>query len=88
MKLKDGFVLGEIAGEYVVLPSGDELDLNTMTTLNATGKFLWELLEVETTPEKLVDAVLATYDISRQEAADHVAAFLDKLREYEFLEEK
>ena len=88
MKLKDGFVLGEIAGEYVVLPSGDELDLNTMTTLNATGKFLWELLEVETTPEKMVDAGLATYDISRQEAAGHVAAFLDKLREYEFLEEK
>lgn len=88
MKLKDGFVLGEIAGEYVVLPSGDELDLNTMTTLNATGKFLWELLEVETTPEKMVDAVLATYDISRQEAAGHVSAFLDKLREYEFLEEK
>ena len=85
MKLKDGFVLGEIAGEYVVLPSGDELDLNTMTTLNATGKFLWELLEEETTPEKMVDAVLAQYEISREEAAGHVDAFLQKLKEYDFL---
>ena len=51
MKLKDGFILGEIAGECVVLPSGNNLDLSKMTTLNATGKFIWERLEKETTED-------------------------------------
>lgn len=87
MKLKDGFILGNIAGEHVVLPSGDHLDLSIMTTLNDTGKFIWEQLENETTEEKIVDAILAEYDISREDASVHVAAFVDKLRSYNFLEE-
>ena len=87
MKLKDGFVLGNIAGEHVVLPSGDNLDLSTMTTLNDTGKFIWEQLEKETTVEQIVDAILGEYDISREEAYKHVTAFVKKLRSYDFLEE-
>ena len=45
MILKEGFLLREIAGEIVVLPTGNDLDLNMMITLNETGKFLWERLE-------------------------------------------
>ena len=45
MKLKDGFILRSVAGETVVVPTGDDLDLNMMITLNETGKFLWEHLE-------------------------------------------
>lgn len=85
MKLKDGFVLGEIAGEHVVLPSGDELDLNVMMTLNETGKFLWELLETETTEERLVEALLAEYDVSREDANAHVAEFVLKLKNLSFI---
>ena len=87
MKLKDGFVLGNIAGEHVVLPSGDDLDLSTMTTLNDTGRFIWEQLEKETSVEKIVDAILGEYDISREDAEKHVTAFVEKLRGYNFLEE-
>ena len=87
MKLKEGFVLGNIAGEHVVLPSGDDLDLSTMTTLNDTGKFIWDQLEKDTTIEKIVDAILGEYDISREEAEKHVTAFVEKLRKYDFLAE-
>ena len=51
MKLKDGFLMRQVAGQTVVLPSGDELDLNMMITLNETGAFLWERLNEETTEE-------------------------------------
>ena len=43
--MKKGFILRTVAGETIVLPSGDELDLNMMITLNDTGKFLWQKLE-------------------------------------------
>ena len=87
MKLKDGFILGNIAGENVVIASGDELDLNLMSVLNDTGKFIWEQLEQETTEEKVVEAILAEYDVDRQTAADCVTAFVEKLRARGFLEE-
>ena len=58
MKLKDGFILREVAGQTVVLSTGKELDLNTMITLNETGKFLWERMESETDEAALVAALL------------------------------
>ena len=45
MKLKEGFILRSVAGETVVVPTGDDLDLNMMITLNDSGKLLWQCLE-------------------------------------------
>ena len=88
MKLKDGFVLRTIAGETVVVPSGDELDLSFMITLNETGAFLWKRLEEETTQEQLVQAVLAEYDISAEDADRYISKFVEKLEAQGFLESK
>ena len=86
MKLKDGFIMRQVAGETVVIPSGDQMDLNKMITLNGTGAFLWKLLETETTQEALVEALLREYDVDAQTAAKCVAEFTQKLDGYEFLE--
>lgn len=85
MKLKDGFVLRQVAGEYVAIPSGDEVDLDKMITLNETGAFLWERLSADITQETLVDALLAEYEVDRDTAAQCVDAFIEKLKEYECL---
>lgn len=85
MKLKEGFLLRQVAGQTVVLPFGDELDLNMMITLNDTGKFLWERLSVETDEAELVAALLAEYDVDEETAAKSVATFVAKLNENGFL---
>ena len=85
MKLKEGFVLQEVAGETVVLPVGADLDMNMMITLNDTARFLWEHLEKETTQEELVDALLGEYGVDRGTAQNCVADFVEKLAENEFL---
>lgn len=85
MKLKDGFLLRTVAGENVVLPTGSELDLNMMITLNETGRFLWELLGSETTEDALVCALLAEYDVDRETAVRCVAEFVKKLDANGFL---
>lgn len=87
MKIKDGFLLRKVAGQDVVLPAGDTLNLNMMITLNDTGAFLWEKLQTETTQEILVDALLAEYDVDRDTAAAAVAAFVRKLEDNGFLAE-
>ena len=45
MKIKEGFILKEIAGSYVVVPVGDDLvDFSLMITTNETGAFLFNLI--------------------------------------------
>ena len=62
MKIKNGFMLYEVAGSYVVVPAGNEtLDFNGMVTLNETGAFLWKQLEQACTQEQLVQALLQEY---------------------------
>lgn len=85
MKLKDGFLMRQVAGQTVVLPSGDELDLNMMITLNETGAFLWERLNEETTEEALVAALLGEYDCDEPTAKRAVAGFVQKLNDNGFL---
>ena len=57
MKIKDGFLLRQVAGQTVVLPVGGDLDLNMMITLNDTGAFLWEKLQAEIDEDGLVAAL-------------------------------
>lgn len=85
MKIREGFLLRQVAGQTVVLPTGAELDLNMMITLNDTGAFLWERLQAETDEAALVAALLAEYDVDEATARKSVAAFIEKLSSHGFL---
>ncbi len=85
MKLKDGFLLREVAGKTVVLPMGGDLDLDMMITLNETGKFLWEHLQEETNTTVLTDALLEAYEVTRERAQASVEAFVSELKAHDFL---
>lgn len=85
MKLKDGFILRQVAGQTVVLPTGEGVDLNMMITLNDTGKFLWELLAKGAEAEELVAALLNTYDVDEATAKASVETFVGKLNANGFL---
>ena len=86
MKMKDGFLLRQVAGQTVVLPIGGDMDLNMMITLNETGAFLWEHMQQETNEAALVQALLGEYDVDEATAAKSVDAFVKKLRDHDFLE--
>ncbi len=85
MQLKSNFILRQVAGENVVIPTGDALNLNLMITLNETGAFLWKLLEQDIDEEAMVAALLAEYDVDEASARAHVTAFVTKLKEQDFL---
>lgn len=85
MKIKEGFLLREVAGQTVVLPTGDDLDLNMMITLNDTGAFLWQKLQEDTNQAGLVSALLEEYDVDAETAGKAVAAFVEKLEANGFL---
>lgn len=85
MKLIDGFILRTVAGETVVIPSGNEINLNMMITLNETGKFLWERIEKGTDTDTLVNGLLETYDVDKKTAEEAVKRFVEKLEKNGFL---
>lgn len=85
MKIKDGFLLRQVAGQSVVLPIGNELDMNMMITLNDTGAFLWERLQSETDEAALVAALLGEYDVDEDRARACVRQFVEKLNANGFL---
>ena len=85
MKIKDGFILREIAGQTVVIPSDTRLDTSMMITLNDTGAFIWQQLQQETDVAAITQALLAEYDVDAETARSCVEAFVAKLRDNELL---
>lgn len=88
MKIKDGLILKEIAGNYIIVPvSGELVDLNAMINVNETGAFLFKALEKETTEEALLDALTKEYDVDSATAKADTKDFLEILRKNSMLEE-
>ncbi len=82
MEIKHEFVLREIAGDMLLVPTGKTaLDLNGMLTLNEAGAEIWKMLPEVETEDEIVNRLLQEYEVEEAELRKDVTAFLDKLRE-------
>lgn len=80
MKIKEDFLLRQVADTWVVMPVGQEtLNFNGMMTLNETGVLLWQTLQAGAEMEDLVAALTAEYNVSAEVAREDVSAFCQKL---------
>ena len=87
MKIKNNFLLREVAGSYVVVPFGDEsVEFNGMVTLNESGKFIWDLLEKEISKEELLEKFMAKYDVSETQAKEDIRHFIQTLLDNNIME--
>ena len=63
MKIKKGFIVKQIAGQYVVVALGEASKVfNGIIKLNESGKFIWEKLAEGKSKPEIVDAILAEYE--------------------------
>ncbi|MBP3451668.1 MAG: PqqD family protein [Agathobacter sp.] len=82
MKVSKEFVLREIAGDYIIIPTGKTvLEFNGLITVNEVGVSLWKMLQEEATFEELVKGVLDEYDVEEAVARKDIQEFLDRLIE-------
>ena len=80
MKVGKEFILREIAGDYIIIPTGKAvLEFNGLITVNEVGVSIWKMLQEETTFEELVSGILDEYDVDLNVARDVIQEFLDKL---------
>ncbi len=83
MKIKDNFVLQELADEYIVVPVGEDAErLHGIIRLNETGAFLWKMLLKDQTENDLLNALTAQYSTNYDKAKTDVNDFLTTLKEY------
>lgn len=86
MKIDKEFILREIAGDYVIIPTGTTtLEFNGLITVNELGAFIWERLQEETTEEKLIEAIVEEYEVEEETAEADLKEFLDILKECRIL---
>lgn len=88
MRIKENFALRQVADTWCVLPLGEAtLNLNGMLTLNNSGAMLWKVLEKGGSKESMAYALLAEYDVDREQALADVEEFIEKLRAVDCIEE-
>lgn len=86
MKIQDEFVLREIAGDYVIIPTGKTaLTFNGLITVNKVGASLWKMLQTEKNFDDLVQGILDEYDVEEDVARKDIQEFLDVLNQNNIL---
>lgn len=87
MKLKNGFLCREVAGQWVVVPLGERVvEFNGIMTLSESGALLWKNMENDTREEDLVQIMLNEYSIDQETARLDVREFVAMLRGKELFE--
>lgn len=87
MKINQAFKLNEVAGEYMLVNTGDRaVNLSTVFRLNETAAWLWGKIGEESfSEEMLVNWLCDEYEVTREVAAEDVSAMVKVWKEYGML---
>lgn len=86
MHIVPGFLIREIAGENVAIPTGEAAHhLSGLVVINGCGRYLFELLQAEQTEETLVHSLMDVFEVDAATARSDVAEFLEVLRKNDML---
>ena len=82
MKLKQEFVLREVAGEHVLIPLAGLTDsFQGIITLNESGVFIWKHIEEGADEEEIISCMCEEYEVSVEKASEDVKNFIGHLKD-------
>lgn len=88
MKIRKEFVLREISGDYIIIPTGKTpLARKGLITVNEVGAALWKMLQSDKSLDDLVKGILDEYDVEESVAREDIQEFLETLRKNGILDE-
>ena len=85
MKLKSSFITHTSGNEQLMISVGG--DFSGMVRSNSTAAFIIDLLKEDTTVEKIVEKILAEYDVDPNVAKKDVERIIESLREIGAIDE-
>ena len=71
----------DLAGEKVMI----DFDSGKYFMIKGAGNDIWDLLQEETTPAKIIESLLREYDVTPEECEASVMSFLEKMEAYDFI---
>lgn len=87
MKIKKGFVLRTVGGEYVAVPVGEmSKTFHGMIKINETGAFMWNFFSEEHSLEEGIAALRAEYEVEEDRARLEVQKFMNVVLSHGFAE--
>ena len=86
MKFKKEFMLREIVGETVLIPTGETAaHFNGLISVNELGRFIWDNYEKAEDEDELLSFILDEYEVERDVAKADLEEFLQILRDAEII---
>lgn len=80
MKSNKDYLLREIAGDHILVPTGEASQkLNGMIQLSETAAFIWESVDHAKNLQEIIDEVLNEFEVDRETASQDVYGFLREL---------
>lgn len=90
MKLKDGLLLRQVAGQYVIVPTGERVrEVTGVHYLTPGAAWLWGQMEgKDFQPEELVELAQAHFTgVTKEQLEGDISAFLKTLGDANVLED-
>ena len=82
IKLKKQLNVTDLAGEKVMI----DFESGKYFLIKGAGNDIWDMLQEEITPTQIVDRLLTSYEVSREECEESVMKFLEQMRGNGFIE--
>ena len=80
MRIKEGFLLREIAGTHIVVPVGERvIDFKGMMILNSLSADVWSFLSEHRSYEEVVEYILETYEVDRRTAESDLNDLIERM---------
>ena len=82
MKLKPDFQIVQMANDYMLVPTGDQIDsFNGTVILNEVSAFLLNQLKEDLEKEDLVERLVTEFDVESATARQDVDAAVEKMKQ-------
>jgi hypothetical protein len=82
MKLKPDFQIVQMANDYMLVPTGDQIDsFNGTVILNEVSAFMLNQLKEDLEKEDLVERLVREFDVESATAREDVDVAVEKLKQ-------
>lgn len=88
MKIKDGYILKDVAGEKIVIATGEQkLNFNGVMTFNSVGADVFNMLDGTNSVEEIANKISQDYGVSVERVKTDVENLIKKMKEHNLLDE-
>ncbi len=88
MKIKDGFILKDVAGSKIVIATGAQrINFNGVITFNDVGAEVFNMLDGTNSVEDIVAKISADYNVDLHIVKNDVEKLIEKMRKHNLIDE-